>query len=67
MIRKFEVYLEDILDSINKIEEYVKEMNKDDFLENSLVFDAVCRNLEIIGEASSQISEEFKNENKNVS
>ena len=51
------VYLKHILDSIEKIESYVSEVDHDEFLENSMVQDAVIRQLEIIGEAAKRISE----------
>lgn len=31
-----------------------------------MVFDAVCRNLEVIGEASSQLDQEYKEKNSNI-
>jgi uncharacterized protein with HEPN domain len=54
------VYIEDILESISKIEEYTKAISKDDFSRNTQVQDAVLRRLEVIGEAVKNIPEEFK-------
>lgn len=51
MSRQSKVYLEDVLQSIEKIEKYVKNFSIADFQKNGLVSDAVIRNLEIIGEA----------------
>lgn len=51
MKRDIRVYIEDILESITKIEEYTKAIAEDDFYENTQVQDGVVRNLEIIGEA----------------
>ena len=34
--------------------------NEDDFLENDVICDAVVRRIEIIGEASSKLSQEFR-------
>jgi uncharacterized protein with HEPN domain len=51
------VYLRHIQDSIEKIESYVSGVEKDEFFENSMVQDAVMRQLEIIGEAAKRISE----------
>jgi uncharacterized protein with HEPN domain len=53
--RDWKLLFEDIIDSINKIEEYTANLSFDDFEENSLVTDAVVRNIEIIGEASKNI------------
>ncbi|WP_243131257.1 MULTISPECIES: DUF86 domain-containing protein [Desulfitobacterium] len=52
------MYLEDIIGCMEKIELYVGELSYEDFTKNSLVFDAVIRNLEVIGEASKSIPEE---------
>jgi uncharacterized protein with HEPN domain len=51
------VYLNHIRDSIEKIESYVSGVEQDEFFENSMVQDAVIRQLEIIGEAAKRISE----------
>jgi uncharacterized protein with HEPN domain len=49
------VYFEDILGAISRIEEYTSGMNYEEFAENHLVSDAVLRNLGIIGEAIKRI------------
>lgn len=48
-------YLAHILDAIERIEEYVSDMDEMAFLDSKLVQDAVVRNIEIIGEASNNI------------
>lgn len=60
MKRDLRVYIEDILESIAKIEEYTKEITEDDFYGNAQVQDAVLRRLEIIGEAVKNIPQEFR-------
>lgn len=60
------VLLLHILNSINQIEQYIFGLKKEEFLINFLVRDAVIRNLEIIGEASKNIAEEFKKNNPSV-
>lgn len=55
-----EVYLHHILDAIHQIEEYTADVNEAAFKQNRLVQDAVTRQLEIIGEASRHLSEEFR-------
>ncbi len=60
-------YLEHIMEAIGKIERYAKLVaDFDDFSKNELVFDAIVRQLEIIGEASNNISDEFQNEHANI-
>lgn len=44
------VYIEDILNAINKIIIYVDGMEFDNFQEDTLTQDTVVRNFEIIGE-----------------
>ena len=44
-------YLGHILEAIERIEEYVSDMDEMAFLSSNLVQDAVIRNIEIIGEA----------------
>lgn len=48
-------YLGHILEAIERIEEYVSDMDEITFLCSKLVQDAVIRNIEIIGEASNNI------------
>ncbi|MGD1893436.1 MAG: DUF86 domain-containing protein [Cyclobacteriaceae bacterium] len=54
------VFLEDILDCIQKIEEYVTGLTEKDFEANSEKQDAVIRRIEIIGEAVKNISLETR-------
>ncbi len=58
--RDVRLFLYDILECIEKIEKYTKDMDFDDFVKNDLVVDAVIRNLEIIGEALKNIPEDFR-------
>ncbi|OHB94383.1 MAG: hypothetical protein A3E19_02270 [Planctomycetes bacterium RIFCSPHIGHO2_12_FULL_52_36] len=60
MKREIKVYVEDILESIEKIEEYTKPISEEIFYKNIQVQDAVLRRLEIIGEAVKNIPQEFK-------
>lgn len=52
-------YLTHILESIERIQEYVLNMDEMTFLNNKLVQDAVIRNFEVIGEASNNIEKRF--------
>jgi uncharacterized protein with HEPN domain len=52
-------YLNHILEAIERIEEYVSELDEMAFLGNKLVQDAVIRNFEVIGEASNNIEKRF--------
>ena len=50
-MRDFQVYLEDIIEAIDSIEEYTKELTYAAFVKDKKTVDAVVRNFEIIGEA----------------
>ncbi len=60
------VYLEDILESIGKIEAYTKAMTWRKFEQDAKVQDAIMRRLEIIGEAVKQIPEAIKESNPGI-
>lgn len=55
MSRDWTFYLEDILDSALTIHAFTRDMTLEEFRINRLVFDAVVRNLEIIGEAAKHL------------
>lgn len=52
-------YLAHITQAIDRINEYVSDIDELSFLNNSLVQDAVVRNIEVIGEASRNICKHF--------
>ena len=58
--RDYNLYIEDMLTSMQRIEEYIGEMGFREFKMNYLVVDAIIRNFEIIGEASKNITPEIK-------
>ena len=53
-------FLGDIYESTLRIELYIQDIDYESFLEDIKTQDAVVRNLEIIGEAAKNISDEFK-------
>lgn len=55
------LYIDQILDSIRKIELYVKDFDKEKFMADSKTQSAVILQLTLIGEISKKISEETKN------
>ena len=52
--------LNDIKEAIRRIEVYIKEISYEEFLKDIKTQDAVVRNLEIIGEATKNISDDLK-------
>lgn len=66
MPREYKLYLEDILASISKIGQYIGVLSFEEFSANSLVQDAVVRNLGIIGEAARNIPQEIREMKENI-
>jgi len=58
--KEIRIFIEDILKSIEKIEEYVHGMSREEFFRSSQVQDAVMRRLEIMGEAAKKVPEGFR-------
>lgn len=58
MSRDGRLYLQDIGQSCAKIGRYVAGMTRDEFLADEKTYDAVVRNLEIIGEAAKHLMDE---------
>ena len=58
--RDVRLFVKDILDSIAKVEKWTKNTSYEQFSEDSLVQDAVVRNLEIISEAAKNIPENLR-------
>jgi len=57
--RSAEILLADIREALAKIATYVQGLDGAAFAGNSLVVDAVLRNISVIGEAASKLPEEF--------
>lgn len=59
MKKIIEIYLEDILNSIKKIEAFLKDMTFEIFIQDIKTQDVVIRNFEVIGEAANRLPEQF--------
>ena len=57
--RSVSLLIDDILESVEKIERYTEGMNQVSFQADEKTADAVVRNLEIIGEASTRLPQDF--------
>jgi len=64
--RKPDVYLQDILESIEHIQKFLDGVSEDEFYGNVEKQDAVLRRLEIIGEAVKHLPEEIREEHPDV-
>jgi uncharacterized protein with HEPN domain len=58
--RKYSLYIEDMVISIKRIEEYIDNKDFSEFKKSYMIVDAVVRNFEIIGEAAKNISLEIQ-------
>jgi len=61
-----QIYLRHIQQAIEKIEKYVKPVEYEAFIANDMMFDAVVRELQVIGEATKRFSENYKISHKLV-
>lgn len=64
--RKPDVYLQDILESIDHIQRFLDGVSEDEFYKNVEKQDAVLRRLEIIGEAVKHLPEEIREDHPDI-
>ena len=64
--RKWKLFVEDILESIELIEKYIGNLEFNDFSKDRKTIDAAVRNFEIIGEASKYIPDYIKEKHADV-
>ncbi|MGA2405335.1 MAG: DUF86 domain-containing protein [Bacteroidales bacterium] len=64
--RSDKLYLQDLLTAMNRIAEYIKGYNFDQFKQDYRTVDAVVRNFEIIGEAAKNVSDALKDQNPKI-
>lgn len=60
MPRDYKQYLEDIVESIGRIREYVAGLSPDNFAKDKKTHDAVLRNLQVIGDAVKLLPDDVK-------
>ncbi|NBB87914.1 MAG: DUF86 domain-containing protein [Bacteroidetes bacterium] len=60
------VYLYHIAEAIEQIESYTASVSRERFFTERMVQDAVVRQLEILGEASRQLSDEFRTKHDHI-
>jgi len=59
-------YVQHMLEAIQTIQSYIGECTFDAFIDNKMMVDAVVRELEILGEAANQVSEEMKEQQPEI-
>jgi len=60
MKREINLYIDDILESIDHLDEYMNGVSKDTFIASHQIQDVVIRRLQIIGEATKHLPQEVK-------
>ena len=60
------IYIQHILDAIDKINKFVKDVSYEQFITNDMMFGAVVREMQIIGEAAKLLSDDFKQNESSV-
>jgi uncharacterized protein with HEPN domain len=69
MKKDIRVFIQDIIESVELIEDYTKGIDQEEFLnkdDNIQMKDAIIRRLEIIGEAVKNIPDDFKEGYPNI-
>ena len=56
----------DILNCIERIQDYTTDVSYEDFQRNSLIQDAVLRNIQVIGEAANRLPVDFKSKHNEI-
>ncbi len=66
MKRDYKLFIKDILDCIDKIEEFAGNMKLEDFVKDDKTSSAVVRKLEIIGEATKNLPKSLRQKYKEL-
>ena len=66
MSKSYKIYLKDILKCIKKVERYIKNCSKENFLKNEMLVDAIIRNLDVMGEAAKKIPPELRKKHQEI-
>jgi uncharacterized protein with HEPN domain len=60
------IYIDHILNSINRIHDYISGKDREAFESDLVTQDAVVRQLEIIGEATKRVSNELRSKHPDI-
>ncbi len=66
MTKDDRVYLSHIVQSVSLIEKYTENLTEEEFLSNSLVQDGTIRQIQIIGEATKNLSKSLREKHPQV-
>jgi len=66
MIKEPEIFVDHVLECIERIEQYIGQVTKDEFSRSVQLQDAVIRRIEIIGEAVKNIPSKIKDRYQDI-
>lgn len=66
MKRDFKIYVQDILEAIRRIDEYLEGLTFEEFTKDNKTADAIIRNFAVIGEATKNISVDVKKKHREI-
>lgn len=66
MKRDYKLFIKDLLECINKIEDFVNEMSFDEFMKDEKTKSAVVREIEVMGEAVKNIPSSIRERYKDI-
>lgn len=66
MIKDVRVYLDDIIESSEKIALYIKDIRENEFENDTELQDAVIRRLSIIGESIKRLPQNFRDQHPDI-
>lgn len=64
--REYRDYIQDIIESINDIEVFTKNMCFENFIKDKKTINAVIRSIEVIGEATKKIPNTIRKKNPSI-
>lgn len=65
--REWRFYIADMADFAEKVQSYTTGLEQNEFVANTLVYDATLRNLELIGEAATHIPSQIRDTHPDIS
>ena len=65
-MRDYGLFLKDMQSACEKITRFTRGLTREQFFSNEQAFDAVMRNLEIIGEAAKRIPQEVRDQHPGI-
>ena len=66
MKKEIKIYLEHIIESIDLVQDSIKDMNKDEFCNDIHTQDAVIRRIQVIGQAAKNLPDDLKEDNPDI-